>query len=454
MTRADLTEKILDIKREKGWTWKYICDAVGGMSPVIITGALLGQMKLTKSQAGKAGELFGLTKAEAALLNEVPHRGGSMPPTDPLIYRFYELVMVNGPAWKALIEEEFGDGIMSAIDFDMQIDRLRIRAATGSRSPCPASSCLTNTTALPATCRSMVTRKNERAPAGRSDALERSARFRHSPGSLACACSANGETSMAGPRVGLFVTCLIDLIRPSVGFAAVKLLEGAGCVVDVPRQACCGQPAFNSGDRADTRAIAEQVIAAFESFDYIVVPSGSCAGMLKVHYPELFRGDPNWQPRADAFAAKCFELISFLVDVMGVTASGAQFAGTVTYHDSCSGLRELGVKAQPRTLLATVAGLTLSEMPDADVCCGFGGTFCVKYPEISNAIVAKKVANIRATGAGTLLAGDLGCLMNMAGKLSRDGSRIDVRHVAEVLAGMTDEPAIAAAPREQRASAP
>ena len=259
---------------------------------------------------------------------------------------------------------------------------------------------------------------------------------------------------MAGPRVGLFVTCLIDLIRPSVGFAAVKLLEGAGCVVDVPRQACCGQPAFNSGDRADTRAIAEQVIAAFESLDYIVVPSGSCAGMLKVHYPELFRGDPNWQPRADAFAAKCFELISFLVDVMGVTASGAQFVGTVTYHDSCSGLRELGVKAQPRRLLATVAGLTLSEMPDADVCCGFGGTFCVKYPEISNAIVAKKLTNIRATGAGTLLAGDLGCLMNMAGKLSRDGSRIDVRHVAEVLAGMTDEAAIAATPREQRASAP
>jgi len=184
-----------------------------------------------------------------------------------------------------------------------------------------------------------------------------------------------------------------------------------------------------------------------------VVPSGSCAGMLKVHYPELFRGDPNWQPRADAFAAKCFELISFLVDVMGVTASGARFAGTVTYHDSCSGLRELGVKVQPRALLATVAGLTVSEMQDADVCCGFGGTFCVKYPEISNAIVAKKVANIRATGAGTLLAGDLGCLMNMAGKLSRDGGGMDVRHVAEVLAGMTDEPAIAAA-REQRAAAP
>jgi cyanate lyase len=124
MTRADLTERLLDIKREKGWTWKHICDAIGGMSPVMITGALLGQMKLTKPQVAKAAELFGLTKAEAALLNEVPHRGAPMPPTDPLIYRFYELVMVNGPAWKALIEEEFGDGIMSAIDFDMQIDRL------------------------------------------------------------------------------------------------------------------------------------------------------------------------------------------------------------------------------------------------------------------------------------------------------------------------------------------
>ena len=124
MNRAALTEKILDIKREKGWTWKHICKEIGGMSPMLITGALLGQMKLTKPQAGKAAELFGLSKGEEAMLNEVPLRGTAMPPTDPLIYRFYELVMVNGPAWKALIEEEFGDGIMSAIDFDMQIDRL------------------------------------------------------------------------------------------------------------------------------------------------------------------------------------------------------------------------------------------------------------------------------------------------------------------------------------------
>jgi L-lactate dehydrogenase complex protein LldE len=251
-------------------------------------------------------------------------------------------------------------------------------------------------------------------------------------------------------RVGLFVTCLVDLIRPSVGFAAVKLLEQAGCTVEVPRQACCGQPAFNSGDRHDARAIAEQVIEAFAPFDYVVVPSGSCAGMLKVHYPELFQGDPNWLPRANALAAKCFELVSFLVDVLGVTNTGAQFPGRVTYHDACSGLRELGVKAQPRALLATVTGLTLAEMSDADVCCGFGGTFCVKYPEISNAIVAKKVANVAASGAVTLLAGDLGCLMNMAGKLARAGSKVEVRHVAEVLAGALDEPAIAA-PRQPEA---
>jgi L-lactate dehydrogenase complex protein LldE len=243
-------------------------------------------------------------------------------------------------------------------------------------------------------------------------------------------------------RVGLFVTCLVDLIRPTVGFAAVKLMENARCIVEVPRQSCCGQPAFNSGDRATTREIAMQVIAAFEAFDYVVVPSGSCAGMLKVHYPELFLGDPNWQPRADASAAKTYELVSFLVDVCGVSRVAARLPVVATYHDSCSGLRELGVRDQPRRLLRTVEGLTLAEMRDANVCCGFGGTFCVKYPDISDAIVGKKTANVAATGADLLLAGDLGCLMNMAGKLQREGRSIEVRHVAEVLAGMTQEPAI------------
>jgi L-lactate dehydrogenase complex protein LldE len=254
---------------------------------------------------------------------------------------------------------------------------------------------------------------------------------------------------MADPakRVGLFVTCLVDLIRPSVGFAAVKLLEDAGCTVAVPLQSCCGQPAFNSGDRRTARAVAEQVIAAFAPYEYVVAPSGSCAGMLKVHYPELFHGDPNWQPRADAFAAKTWELVSFLVDVLGLTRVDASFEGTATYHDSCSGLRELGVRVQPRRLLGTVRGLTLKEMRDADVCCGFGGTFCVKYPEISDAIVGKKAANVAATDADLLIAGDLGCLMNMAGKLQRDGKPIEVRHVAEVLAGMTAGPAIGAVPQ-------
>jgi L-lactate dehydrogenase complex protein LldE len=256
---------------------------------------------------------------------------------------------------------------------------------------------------------------------------------------------------MAAPapkRVGLFVTCLVDLIRPSVGFATAKLLADAGCVVEVPRQSCCGQPAFNSGDRATAQDIARQVITAFAPHDYVVAPSGSCAGMIKAHYPELFHGDPNWQPRADALAEKTYELTSFLVDVCGVDKVAARLDATATYHDSCSGLRELGVHDQPRRLLATVAGLQLAEMRDANVCCGFGGTFCVKYPDISNAIVAKKAAAITATGASLLLAGDLGCLMNMAGKLQRDGATIEVRHVAEVLAGMTNEPAIGVAARE------
>jgi L-lactate dehydrogenase complex protein LldE len=249
------------------------------------------------------------------------------------------------------------------------------------------------------------------------------------------------------PKVGLFVTCLVDLFRPSVGFAAVKLLEEAGCSIVVPSQTCCGQPAYNSGDRTSTKAIAAQVIDAFADCDYVVAPSGSCSGMMAKHYPKLFDDDPNLARKADAFAAKTHELISFLTDVMGVEKVDASFEATVTYHDSCSGLRELGVQAQPRKLLATVAGLSLVEMTDSDVCCGFGGTFAVKYGEISDAIVEKKVGNIAGTAAPVLLAGDLGCLMNMAGKLSRDGRTIEVRHVAEVLAGMTDEPPIGA-PKE------
>ena len=241
------------------------------------------------------------------------------------------------------------------------------------------------------------------------------------------------------PRVGLFVTCLVDIFRPSVGFAAVKLLEDSGCVVEVPAaQTCCGQPAYNSGDRADTKALAKRTIAAFEPFDYVVVPSGSCGGMIKEHYKELLADEPDWAHRAQHLAARTYELVSFLHDVRGLRDVGSRYDGIVTYHDSCSGLRELGVKGQPRRLLASVAGLNLKEMKTPEVCCGFGGTFCVKYPSISNAMVQDKTADIGATGAPTLLAGDLGCLLNIAGKLQREGSAVAVRHVAEVLAGMQD----------------
>jgi len=240
------------------------------------------------------------------------------------------------------------------------------------------------------------------------------------------------------PRVALFVTCLVDLYRPNVGFAAIKLLEAAGCTVEVPpSQTCCGQPAFNTGDRATTRDLARAVIDAFLPYDYVVAPSGSCAGMIAHHYPSLFEDDPQGRARADALAAKTHELVSFLVDVRGQTRVAAHYDGLATYHDSCSGLRELGVKTQPRALLASVGGLALKEMENPEVCCGFGGTFCVKYPDISVRMVSDKTADIAATGADTLLAGDLGCLLNMAGRLKREGSPVKVRHVAEVLAGLT-----------------
>ena len=245
------------------------------------------------------------------------------------------------------------------------------------------------------------------------------------------------------PRVALLVTCLVDMFRPSVGFATVKLLEDAGCEVHVPpSQTCCGQPAWNSGDRASAQAIASQVIAAFESYDYLVAPSGSCAGTIVKDYPDMFEDGHPMRERAVALAAKSHEIVSFLTDVRGVTEVQAKLSGSFTYHDSCSGLRGLGIKAQPRALLGTVGGLELREMHEPEVCCGFGGTFCVKYPEVSGVMVDDKTRNAAATGADLLLAGDLGCLMNMAGKASRAGRPIKARHVVEVLAGMTNTPAI------------
>jgi L-lactate dehydrogenase complex protein LldE len=242
--------------------------------------------------------------------------------------------------------------------------------------------------------------------------------------------------------IALFATCLVDLMRPSVGFATIKLLEDAGCVVDVPPQTCCGQPAYNSGDKKTAKALAEQMIAQFEKYEAVVVPSGSCAGMIIKHYPELFANDPNLKSRAERLAAKTHELTSFLVDILGVTSVQGALHSSVTYHDSCSGLRELDVKLQPRKLLKSLTGLELKELADSETCCGFGGTFCVKYPDVSEKIVSKKTENIALSEASILSAGDLGCLMNMAGRLSREGKNTRVFHVAEVLAGMTNEPAI------------
>jgi L-lactate dehydrogenase complex protein LldE len=248
---------------------------------------------------------------------------------------------------------------------------------------------------------------------------------------------------MSKPRVGLFVTCLVDLMRPSVGFAAVKLLEQGGCDVSVPDvQTCCGQPAWNSGADRDAAALARNVVDAFEGFDYVVAPSGSCGGMIARHYPEVLRDDPVYAPRAKILAAKTHELVSFLVDVRGMKAVAARCPARACYHDSCSSLREMKVKSQPRSLLASVDGFQLTELKEPDVCCGFGGLFSVKYPDISERMADDKIADVRTTGAELLVGGDLGCLLHLAGRMERQGKPVKVRHVAEVLADITDQPAL------------
>lgn len=243
------------------------------------------------------------------------------------------------------------------------------------------------------------------------------------------------------PRVGLFVTCLADFFRPQVGFAAAKLLELAGCKVEVPLQSCCGQPAHNSGDAKDAAGIAKVVIAAFEGFDFVVAPSASCAGQIRNHYPRMLEGDGAWEERAKALAAKTHELISFLVDVRGMKSVEAACNANAAYHDSCSALREMGVNGQPRALLASVRGFNVRELSHSEVCCGFGGLFSVKYPEISARLADDKLADAKAKGAEMIVGGDLGCLLHLAGRLARAGSPIRVKHAAEILAGL-DGPAI------------
>ena len=238
-------------------------------------------------------------------------------------------------------------------------------------------------------------------------------------------------------RVGLFYTCLIDTMRPEIGMATLRLLEAAGCEVVVPEaQTCCGQPAYNSGDRRSARLLAEKFVREFEGFEYVVIPSGSCGGMVRAHYADLLADDPDMRARMERLAPRVFELTDFLHNVVKFDASGSSFRGSVTYHDSCSGLRELGVQQQPRALLQQVPGLTLTEMKDSRNCCGFGGTFAVKYGDISTAIVDEKCANIQHCGAAAVVLGDLGCMLNIEGRLRRTGDdSTRVLHVAQVLAG-------------------
>ena len=244
-------------------------------------------------------------------------------------------------------------------------------------------------------------------------------------------------------RVALFVTCLVDLFRPSVGHATVKLLEQSDCTVVIPpRQTCCGQPAFNNGDKENAQQLARRTIDDFEHYDYVVVPSGSCAGMIKHHYPALLADDSNYSSRAVQLSEKCYELTRFLVDIIDIKISDVSFKETVTYHDSCSCLRELNVKNQPRNLLNFIEGLHLKEMQGTEECCGFGGTFCVKYEELSTTMVNNKVDNIKATNADVLLSADMGCLMNIAGRIKRRELTVKVYHIAEVLAGMVDDDGI------------
>jgi L-lactate dehydrogenase complex protein LldE len=239
-------------------------------------------------------------------------------------------------------------------------------------------------------------------------------------------------------RVALFVTCLVDLLRPSVGFSAIRLLDAGGCIVCVPpSQTCCGQPAFNSGDRLAARALARKAIAEFEGDDYVVAPSGACADQLRNEYPGLFVGDRMWRARAERLAAQVYELTDFLVSILKLSSLPGEFSGTVCYHDSCSGLRRLGIRDQPRALLSGMSGLTLREMPASGECCGFGGSFSIRFSELSAAIAERKCVNVQSAGADAVVGGDLGCLLNIEGRLRRMGDeKTRVLHVAEVLSGV------------------
>ena len=237
-------------------------------------------------------------------------------------------------------------------------------------------------------------------------------------------------------KATLFIQCLVDVMYPEVGVAMLKIFDKLGIPVDCPTdQTCCGQPAFNAGYRQQAKVAARRFIEIFENKEVIVCPSGSCVAMVRHHYPQLFDGEPRWQQRAEAVAAKTYELSQYLVDVLGIDELGARYSGKLTYHDSCHALRTLGIRQQPRQLIAKVAGAELVEMNESERCCGFGGSFAVKYPDISTAMVADKVDQIIATGADAVVGIDISCLMNIQGLLSRRKSPVKSVHIAELLAG-------------------
>ncbi|HEV2763647.1 MAG TPA: (Fe-S)-binding protein [Pyrinomonadaceae bacterium] len=237
-------------------------------------------------------------------------------------------------------------------------------------------------------------------------------------------------------KVSLFITCLVDQLWPAVGASAVEVLRRAGCeVVFDERQTCCGQPAFNTGYRAEARRLARRFIEIFEEGDAeaIVSPSGSCTAMAH-HFRELFADDEGWRRRADRLAVRTHELGSFLVNVLKVEDVGASFKGRVTWHDACHGLRDLNIREEPRKLIRGVRGAEFVELENADACCGFGGTFSVKYPEISVAILDSKIDAIEKAGVRAVVSGDASCLMQIGGRLARQNSSVKTMHLAELLA--------------------
>jgi L-lactate dehydrogenase complex protein LldE len=245
---------------------------------------------------------------------------------------------------------------------------------------------------------------------------------------------------MTGKKVSLFVQCLVDTMFPEAAEAMLSVFDKLGVQYDYPmEQTCCGQPAFNSGYRNEATAAAKRFIEIFEPAEVIVCPSGSCIHMVRHHYPELFRDDPVMLERAIAVGKKSFEFTEFLVDQLETGDLGAEWNGSVTYHDSCHLSRGLGIAAQPRHLLKNVKGLEFIEMRDSDTCCGFGGTFAINYPEISTAMVDEKIENILATGATTVTGCDVSCLMNIKGRLSRRGEGVKVVHISEILAAKGGE---------------